>query len=189
MAEQIKFLGVDYGAKMAGTTSVCYKYGEFLRIEQSEKKKDADLFLSSLIYKLKPEYIFIDAPLSLPGVYTEPEKYNDYFYRKCDREAGAMSPMFLGGLTARAMKLKNSFKKIYFVETYPKLRSIKIFGNDYKKVHIIELNRILRTSGLKFINEPENMHQIDSVLAWLVGNDFIDGKSHKIGDDEAYINY
>lgn len=88
-------LGIDYGSKLAGTTAICYQEGDALTIIQSEKKQDADRFINDTVESLKPEQIFIDAPLSLPAAYFG--NGDDYFYRDCDRQLKAMSPMFLGG--------------------------------------------------------------------------------------------
>lgn len=112
-------VGIDYGSKLAGTTVLCWEQDGQLHYQQSEKKKDADQWLIQLIQELSPPEVFIDAPLSLPAAYHG--KGEDFFYRDCDRELRAMSPMFLGGLTARAMKLRHllSPQQIVFQETYP----------------------------------------------------------------------
>ena len=106
----MKHIGIDYGSKMAGTTVIAYLKSGKLHFAQSQKKKDADLFVENWVAQHQPRAIFLDAPLSLPGVYTEPEAYDDYFYRAGDRLLRAMSPMFLGGLTARAMRLSRRLK-------------------------------------------------------------------------------
>src|SRR5215212_2962102 len=97
--------GVDYGSKLAGTTAIAVLEGNTITVHQSLKKQDADLFLTGLLKKYRPSVVGFDAPLSLPGVYRGMKDKNDYFYRTADRELTCMSPMFLGGLTARAIKL------------------------------------------------------------------------------------
>ena len=64
-----KFIGVDFGSKLAGTTAVCFFEGGNYRFFQSEKKKDADAFLEKIVEQIRPSHVFIDAPLSLPGAY------------------------------------------------------------------------------------------------------------------------
>jgi hypothetical protein len=103
-------LSIDYGSKLAGTTAVCFEKNNQLHLAQSVKKQDADAWLRQLISTKKPAAVYIDAPLSLPGVYRG--EGSDYFYRAGDRAVGAMSPMFLGGLTARAMQLRAAFPAI-----------------------------------------------------------------------------
>jgi len=66
--------------------------------------------------------VLINAPLSLPGVYRHLNGYVDYFFRKCDSEIQASSPMFAGGLTARAIGLKKLLNDFGYpvYETYPR---------------------------------------------------------------------
>lgn len=58
------------------------------------------------IEKYSINLVCIDAPLSLPGVYFDKNKFHDYLYRKCDNACKAMSPMFVGAFTARAIQLQ-----------------------------------------------------------------------------------
>ena len=102
-------IGIDYGAKLAGTTAICFEQSGQLKIWQSEKKKDADKFVQESIKQLQPTTVFIDAPLSLPLAYFG--EGENYFYRECDKILKGMSPMFLGGLTARAMRLAKPYTR------------------------------------------------------------------------------
>ena len=114
--------GIDYGSKLAGTTVLAVLApGDCVKFFASEKGKDADTFLVRNLSQLQPRRVFIDAPLSLPGVYRQLSGFNDYFYRLADRQLQAMSPMFLGGLTARAIRLKEKAlpDKMLLLETYP----------------------------------------------------------------------
>ena len=99
-------VGIDFGARSAGNTVVCVREKGLFRFHRSAKDSDGDAWLRSLIDELRPAAIYIDAPLSLPGVYTG--RGHDHFFRAADRQAGGMSPMFLGGLTARAMALASA---------------------------------------------------------------------------------
>jgi predicted nuclease with RNAse H fold len=89
---------------MQGTTAVAYEEKGVLQTALSEKGKDADRWLFDRIDNIQPHAVCIDAPLSLLGVYTNSEGYTDYIYRQCNSELGASSPMFISGLTVRAMK-------------------------------------------------------------------------------------
>lgn len=174
-------LGIDYGSKKAGTTAICYLLKDKLYVEISEKNKDADKFTASIIGKIKPELVFIDAPLTLPGAYYK--KGTNYHFRKCDVELKAMSPMFLGGLTARAIQLSNEFKTVEFYETYPK-HLVKIFeiSEFYKKYldkFIASLQVYLK---LKIISELKTWHHVDAVLAWFSGYRFINKLANFYGD-------
>ncbi len=173
MKSQPTFIGVDYGSKLAGTTAICFSKDDQFHFYQSEKKKDADAFLEKVVAELEPTYIFLDAPLSLPGAFFEQSE--DYFYRKGDRAVKAMSPMFLGGLTARAMRMKSIFSKkgIETIEVYPSqlLKVIfpkKVFKKkDYKIEEIYDLMKTLVPNLPKAV--PPNSHQLDALLCWHSG--------------------
>lgn len=174
--------GIDYGSKMAGTTSICWSKDHSLVIEQSQKKQDADQFLADQFHTHHFDLIAIDAPLSLPAVYHQPDE-TDYFFRTADREVGAMSPMFLGGLTARAMRLRATFASAdrTFIECYPAglVRQLKL-DEYYKKdlaLFAAQLAAFLPTNVPDF----NNWHQADSVLAWLSAYRFRTGTHLSFG--------
>jgi predicted nuclease with RNAse H fold len=179
------FVGIDYGSKMAGTTAIAWVDGEGkLVTDQSEKKRDADAWLKTLIKDLAPGAVYLDAPLSLPGSYYG--KSADYFYRECDRILGAMSPMFLGGLTARAMKLAADLPMSVH-ETYPAaLVKALLLSAYYKKKDKEALKDFFRTwtavapKSLQG-NLPPNWHQMDALLAWHSGWRHAQGKAQLIG--------
>ncbi len=187
---QQQHLGIDYGARLAGTTAVTALLGAHLHLWQSKPKEDADSFIYTIIGQLKPNLIFIDAPLSLPGVYAQtPPPAPDFFYRAADREVQAMSPMFIGGLTARAMQLRTQLaaQGIAMLETYPtQLVKLLLPGlPEYKKsiaalpVFSEALQHLLPYT-LK--EPPQNWHQFDSVLAWYSGYRHLKSQSHLYGD-------
>ena len=182
-----KIIGVDYGSKLAGTTAICYFQNEGVQVCQSAKKQDADKFILQEVEKLNPEMIFLDAPLSLPGVYLYPNRYSDYFYREADRNLKAMSPMFLGGLTARAICLKRQLelRRIQVKEIYPaqlaKLLDLTQLGYKKEKTHITSvLNQFRQVLPFKLEQTPENWHQIDAILA------FYSGYRYLVDDYQSY---
>ncbi len=173
--------GIDYGSKLAGTTVICLYNETGFQLLQTAKNQDADLFILGHSPQANG-LIFIDAPLSLPGVYRELDGYTDYFYRKADKELQAMSPMFLGGLTARAIQLQaNAQAQSHFIEVYPgalaRLLSLKKSG--YKMgldaitncrdivIHHLSLPAeiALSAQNIRFTN----WHQFDAFLAWCIG--------------------
>jgi len=181
-------LGIDFGSKLAGTTAICYQDDSKLVVLQSEKKKDADKFILDLVEKLSPAQIFIDAPLSLPAAYFG--KGDDYFYRDCDRVLKAMSPMFLGGLTARAMRLTSKLKSIDIdcFEVYPAglIQEIGKLKNHYTKKSMVNTTFLNCLSDLICleITATGSWHQIDAVLCWLSGRRFLAGEAKIIGIKE-----
>lgn len=182
------FCGIDYGSKLAGTTSICFEVDNKLVFLQSEKKKDADKMIIQFLENYKMAKVFFDAPLSLPKAFFG--EGEDFFYREGDRAIGAMSPMFLGGLTARAIKLKTTFEKtgISFFEAYPGglAKALKINEKGYKKIkeQIKPLTDEISTNfNLSLENYPNNWHQFDSLLAFVVGLRFNANQALFFGDE------
>lgn len=189
------FVGIDYGSKMAGTTAICYETKGKLELVQSVKKRDADQFIIDQIQRLKPKYVFLDAPLSLPGVYTKPD-FTDYFYRQADKELKAMSPMFLGGLTARAMRLAYELKTvdIEVFEIYPAQLALQLGLKDqgYKKeLQAIStlLDVLLSKLPYSLDSPPKNWHQFDSILAFYSGYRYLAGESTSYGRADEGVIY
>ena len=190
---ELPLIGIDYGSKLSGNTVIAYVSQGRLCVEQVAPKKDADQFLIKWIETHRPGKVFIDAPLSLPGVFTKPEKYTDYFYRRADRELKAMSPMFLGGLTARAMKLQSQWSAlpIDFVETYPGYLARKILfpeEKSYKKERdkipaFVQKLALLLPFPLARPQIP-NWHQVDALLAFFSAWRAQEGKAQCFGDPE-----
>jgi len=179
------WVGIDYGSKLAGTTVICYEKNKKLCLLQSEKKKDADLFISNFIKEHRPKEIYLDAPLSLPGAYLGVG--DDYFYRKCDKATKAMSPMFLGGLTARAMKLAASHKEVVFKECYPGylIRTVLDYSELYakKSKYSPKLHKQLaKEFDLEYNSTPKNWHQLDAVVCWISGWRHGSGQGELLGE-------
>jgi uncharacterized protein len=179
--------GVDFGAKMAGTTALTYMQDGTLMVCQSGKGQDADNWLKQKIVNLNISCLYIDAPLSLPNAYFG--KGNNYFYREADIKLKAMSPLFLGGLTARAMQLKHELKQnnIDVHEVYPggliRTNEMIDFGYNKKENNTISDVWIKLKNCLPFpINyPPENYHQLDSILCWYIGWKHVDNKATPFG--------
>ncbi len=182
--------GVDYGKKLSGNTVVCKKQAMSVRFFQAEKRQDADAFLLDLMWQESPEQIFIDAPLSLPGVYCDGKNYDNYFFRRCDQQLGAMSPMFLGGVTARAMSLKDQAGElgVQLRETYPKglaaQMRLKEYGYRLNQKYIEPCGLIIRDSSqLDFpTSELRSWHHVDALLALLSGIRHEQNLSYTFGD-------
>jgi predicted nuclease with RNAse H fold len=185
-------VGIDYGSKLAGTTVLCYSDGTGLTFLQSEKKKDADAFLTDKINELQPSAVYIDAPLSLPLGFFEKES-SEYFYRAADKELSAMSPMFLGGLTARAVRLKDQLSQFSFYEAYPGAlaRRLNLNPDQYKKSSryidnitqevIAHLEKVV-SANYTIQDGLNNWHQVDALLALVIGFRHQNGIAEELGD-------
>ncbi|NUO02532.1 MAG: DUF429 domain-containing protein [Saprospiraceae bacterium] len=167
--------GIDYGAKLAGTPVVAWMQDGRIQFASCLKGKDADAFIFSWTLQHRPQKVFIDAPLSLPGKYSGLAGCSDYFYRDADKQLQAMSPMFLGGLTARAMQLAARLREegVDVVETYPaylsRLLSLNELGYKKEKNAIGGVARVLSAQFSFAIPDLPDWHHIDALLALLSG--------------------
>jgi hypothetical protein len=162
--------GIDFGSKRSGKTAICLRREEEWIIRQSIKDHDADAFLQAVVQEYDIPSLFIDAPLSLPAIYKS-GKGSDYFYRAADRAASAMSPMFLGGLTARAIQNRDlwvSQLRTVF-EAYPGGLVKELDLKPWYKKDLIEFINSLQPHLPFPLPVPENWHQMDALLAWITG--------------------
>ncbi len=186
-------VGIDYGSKVAGTTVICYPENDTLTFLQSKKKEDADQMIIDWVKENSPSMIMLDAPLSLPIVYTDTSSGNSYHYRQCDRELKAMSPMFLGGLTARAMQLRANLSEYTIYETYPKQVLNHRFA-DLKEFYKVDIEmfsaKLSERLPIQYEVTPDNWHKVDSSLAWYAGYLHNQGTGESVGDvSEGVILY
>ena len=188
-------IGIDYGAKMSGTTALAILNNptNIVQILCCEKKYDADKFILNHLSKIENALVFIDAPLSLPGIYRDREICNHYFYRKADQQLQAMSPMFLGGLTARAMQL-NSESIHLFHEVYPAAlaKQLQLQELHYKKEkmqiqHVV--NYLIEKFDLETENSFKTWHEVDALLALITGIRINNGTAQKYGDEIEGVIY
>lgn len=140
-----------------------------------------------------PDQIFIDAPLSLPGVYRELPQHHDYFFRAADRALRAMSPLFLGGLTARAMQLAATAPDpVRFFETYPSAvaRRLGLGELGYKKTLPPVVEALTNHTSVAFHpDELPTWHHVDALLAWLAGERFLRQEHDVYGTPEEGLIY
>lgn len=176
-------LGIDFGARLSGKTVVASVVGDALRLDRVPAGEDADAFLERTVQALRPDAIYLDAPLSLPAVYRTAAAWPagdagdagadaDWFLREADRALGAMSPLFLGGLTARAMRLAARWRAagIPVHETWPRgvvrtlgLADYRAQGPDAAARFTAALDLPLPAPAVA------DWHEADAVLAWWAG--------------------
>ncbi|MEM9419199.1 MAG: DUF429 domain-containing protein [Planctomycetota bacterium] len=167
---------IDLGSKLAGTTVVVQGDLEMnspLSFHASAKKQDADAMIVSLLTPPPAATVYLDAPLSLPGVYRQLDGFDDFHLRRGDRELAAMSPMFLGGLTARAMRLAANHPHCVWHEVYPaaQAKRIELPKDQYKKsTDALPAMAEELASKIQSPFDPEavtSWHHFDALLAWL----------------------
>jgi len=98
-----------------------------------------------------------------------------------------MSPMFLGGLTARAMRLKAELKSTgcRIIETYPRmLTEVLELTGDYHKKSSEELEHFANALANRLDisinkNTITSWHHIDALLAFLSGIRYLN-QEHKV---------
>lgn len=193
LPEYILF-GVDLGSRYAGTTVIAVYEPKKIYFLTCRKDEDADAFVESSASHFSPDYLFLDAPLSLPGLYTGLKGYEDYFFRKADIECGAMSPMFLGGLTARAIRLKDKLllKGITVMETYPKLmaQELDLIPHGYKKdkSHLQtckhKVVEVFNPSIELHCSDISSWHHLDALLALMSAMKFVSNVATILGKEE-----
>lgn len=176
--------GIDFGARRSGNTAIAISVNQEVKFHQAEKGEDADAWIDDLMEKLPPEIIAIDAPLSLPSGWCG--GIGDLFYRQCDKEMKAMSPLFLGGLTGRAVRFKRGLKatKIKVIECYPKGFVNHLLKGEYPEINEgVEtiLEKLPDEIHLKVNKGPENEHQLDALMALVVAFRFRAQKAESHG--------
>lgn len=189
--DALHIAGVDYGSKLAGTTALAWFQEDKVRLAISEKQKDADQWLINLLGGIETRILFIDAPLSLPSVYHKgiADGSSDYFYRAADRAAQAMSPMFIGGLTARAMRLKTTLSAVECVESYPKRLATALglvdFGYKKKDGDLQKCSQVIEAFlGVPFADPVLSWHLLDASLALCTGVRWVNGSAQSLGDQQ-----
>lgn len=192
--------GIDYGSKLTGNTVIAIFQDMEVFFMDVAKNVDADKFIINAAKHFNPDLVFIDAPLSLPGVYTSLNDCNDYHFRKADLELRAMSPMFLGGFAARAIELKTKLKEleIEVYETYPRMLasrlSLKSKGYKGSLLGLKDCrNEVAKcfSSNIKLsASDITSWHHLDSLLAMMSALNHIQGEGQVFGletEGQIYI--
>lgn len=190
--------GIDYGSKTSGFTCVAFLVNNRVRLQQAAKNKDADQWLKGVLSRHSPALVGIDAPLSLPGVLTGLAGFSNYHFRLADLEARAMSPMFLGGLTARAIQLSRwyaSEKDAQVIEVYPKLAAgdINLDFTRYKKDNMYLAQALgALCENARWSTEHlqlSNWHQFDALLALYSTQRYAENKAKTLGEKAEGLIY
>lgn len=186
--------GIDYGSKLTGNTVIAiFKDMEVLFMDV-DKGVDSDEFILNAAEHFRPSQIFMDAPLSLPGVYRELPGCDNYHFRQADLELNAMSPMFLGGLAARAMELKVKLETlgIEVCETYPRILAhrLNLKARGYKG-SILGLKDCRAEVAKRFsgrieldVSDIQTWHHLDALLALMSALNNLQGESDVYGMEE-----
>lgn len=189
-----QILGIDLGNKASGNTALCFLNQNKLQYIQPKKKEDELNIILKIIEKHNIHLVCIDAPLTLPAVYYQTPEFNDYMYRQCDKLCKAMSPMFVGAFTARAIQLKNMLehKKLQVIEVYPKklieiLKLTAYYPKKKEKNVPYELIQNLKNEIPYNFAKPETLHQLDALLCWQSGFRYLNNQHIAFGHKKEGI--
>ncbi|PSR04144.1 MAG: hypothetical protein BRD49_06000, partial [Bacteroidetes bacterium SW_10_40_5] len=115
---------------------------------------------------------------------------------QCDREISGMSPMFLAGLTARAIRLKSELKSynIPLMEGYPaKLATIlglRALGYKKQKQYINDVTEVMISAyKLNLVDPLESWHEVDAVLTALIHLRYANKQHQTFGQEEEGLVY
>lgn len=190
MQDKVIF-GIDFGSKRSGNTVIAAFRSLRVDFLDTEKGVDADGFIMKAVEHYKPDIMFIDAPLSLPGRYRNLPGCESYNFRHADVALKAMSPMFLGGLTARAIAIKDQCeaKGIEVCETYPKAQATKYNlkkmgykGNQLALKLCAESVADSIHSDIRLCTkEITTWHHLDALLALVSAMSFVQGHGQVFG--------
>ncbi|TVR79848.1 MAG: DUF429 domain-containing protein [Saprospirales bacterium] len=176
--------GLDFGANKSGNTAIAISNGSAIEFHQSKAKESADDWLATMVTRFPPEIIAIDAPLSLPAGWCGGT--GDLFYRECDQKLKAMSPLFLGGLTARAVKFSRRLRHrgVEVIESYPKGFVNHLLDGQYPEPEG-DLNPVLSmlpgNIKLRLTSQPSNEHQMDALICLVVAYRFSQRQTIRFG--------
>ncbi|MDQ7041492.1 MAG: DUF429 domain-containing protein [Rhodothermus sp.] len=186
--------GLDFGARTAGTTVLAWNGRDGrLHLRACPRLTDADAWLAQLLLSQPPRLIAIDAPLSLPRAYCHPdsEETPDFFFRTADRLAGAMSPLFLGGLTARAITLAHHLQHrgSTVLETYPRLVVQRRLPENLQTRYRRDPPESFAHDLLPLLphpcaEPPTSWHDVDALLAWWTAWRYTHHQAMSVGDPE-----
>lgn len=181
--------GVDFGARLSGNTAIATCKAGQVQLLQCPAGVDASIWLTEKYREQPPELIAIDAPLSLPSGYFRDN--GDLHFREADRALAAMSPMFIGGLTARAIELTRQLS-CQVIEAYPSaLADLWLYQGRKKRKEDMSgfFDRIIKPRfserfGTKVsYDKPGNIHQLDAWLALMTALRYQQKEARSFGNE------
>lgn len=180
----MKVIGIDLAGKEENTSGFCILKDNQIIL----KTLYSDEEIINYVKRVDPAVVAIDAPLSLPKGRCCLEKdckcAEGGHFRQAERDIrpyGRVLPLTFRGmkmLTLRGIALGKRLREDFkVIETHPRTNQ-KILGvKDVKK----DMNRIFSITG----NPTE--HELDAVLAAMVGYLYINGCVLELGDPEEGI--
>ena len=192
--------GIHFGSKLAGNTVISLMKQNKIYFFDVDEDVDADVFIYNAAKHFNPDVIFINAPLSIPGAFKDVCGCQDYEYREADKKVKSISPMIIGGITARAMRLKDKLEaelstKVYETNSKAQANNYELLAKGYKnkslnlvtcRNHISEQlnNRLMfRCQDIK------TWDHLDAMLSLVTAMRFISGQALPYGNTEEGLIY
>jgi len=185
-------VGIDLAGSFKRDTGICI-LNEKLFAKTMIVHTDKEII--TLIDKVKPSLIAIDAPLSLPYGRKSLDEKNNIHFRECDKMLLRMGikffPITLGPmrmLTKRGIKLKNILesKGYRVIEVYPG-GAQDILGIPRKSHGLHELRKGLERLGIKGIDRETTGDELDAVTAAYVGYLFLKNEAMLLNGKDGCI--
>jgi predicted nuclease with RNAse H fold len=180
-------VGIDLAGSSRRPTGVCILRG--MKAETSILFADEEILQS--VDLAKPDFVTVDAPLSLPdGRKTIHDRSGEHF-RDCDRELLRRGirffPITLGPmrmLTERGMALKSMIKVMGYraVECFPG-GAQDVWGIPRRHKDFAGLRVGLKRLGVEGLADSATSDELDAVTAALVGRWFLMGKGEMLGGE------
>jgi predicted nuclease with RNAse H fold len=179
-------IGVDLAGVPRRPTGICVLTNGHAQTNLAYMDED----ILSIIDRVKPTLVTIDAPLALPPGRKSIHQRNGQHFRPCDLELRRRKipffPISLGpmrGLTERGIALKNVIAKKGFqvVEIYPG-GAQDIWGIPRVKHDTQGLREGLHRLGIRGLREDCSDHELDAATAALVGCLYLQGKAEIYGN-------
>ncbi len=179
-------IGVDLAGVPRRPTGICVLTNGHAQTNLAYMDED----IVSIIDRVKPTLVTIDAPLALPPGRKSIHQRNGQHFRPCDLELRRRKipffPITLGpmrGLTERGIALKNVIAKKGFqvVEIYPG-GAQDIWGIPRVKHDMQGLREGLHRLGIRGLREDCSDHELDAATAALVGRLYLQGKAEIYGN-------
>lgn len=192
--------GINFGSKLSGNTVISLVKQNKIYFIDVDEDVDADMFIYNAAKHFRPDVVFLNAPLSLPGAYTNTCSYSDYEYREADKQICSISPMIAGGITARAMALKDKLESDFDSKVYETCSKAQAQNYDLLKKGYMtnQLNLFTCRNHISDQLSPKMMFRcqdiktwghLDAMLSLITAMRFVTGQALPYGNNEEGLIY
>lgn len=192
--------GIAYGSKLSGNTVISIMKNNKIYFLDVDENVDCDEFILNAARHFKPEIVYINAPLSVPAVYKCVNGFKDHQFRKADKELCSISPMIIGGVTARAIELKEKLEaeletKVYETCSKSQAKNYCLDQHGYKKngLHLVSCRNHIGAQLSKKVmfdcTDVKTWNHLDAFLSLITAMRFVMGMANSHGDPDEGLIY